>query len=136
MVRFVLAEQTWIFIRAAVLGVCLGIFYDILRIVRILSRARRWKTIFYDLLLWAVLAGAFFLFIMDAAGGIARSYVFLGAGCGACLYFLSLSAVLVAGGVKTAEGVAAGAAFLSCPWRRLGRQVREWIKSRKKSKKK
>ncbi len=86
-----LAEQTRNFISAAVLGLCLGGVYDVLRCVRALSGGGRWATALCDFLYAFVCTFSYFLFSLAACGGELRLYTALGAALAMFLYFAGLS---------------------------------------------
>lgn len=86
-----IAFQTLVFLKAVVMGVGLGILYDLLRAVRRALHAGVALTAFCDALFWIGTLGAVFIFVLTAAAGEGRSYVLLGAVLGALLYFIALS---------------------------------------------
>lgn len=89
------ASQTQAFLLSCAFGAVLSVLYDLFRIVRILTRARRGFTAFLDVL-YFLLCGVFtFAFIMAANGGQVRGYVFLGELLGWVVYHLTLGNLFV-----------------------------------------
>lgn len=90
-----LAEQTLIFLQAAVLGIGIGILYDIFRIIRVVFHAGFIFTSLADILFSVFTVISVFLFIVITANGIVRFYIPLGLFLGLMLYFFSVSPVVM-----------------------------------------
>lgn len=91
----VLAEQTRAFLYAALLGMALGLFYDILRVVRLTLGAGRLLTGLLDLLFCFVCAASFFALALVFCQGQVRSYGLVGVGLGGVLYCIGPSPFLL-----------------------------------------
>lgn len=92
----VFAQQTRVFLSAAILGLCLGGVYDIFRSVRIVLRAGRLLTALCDMLFCMTVLLAFVLFMLTRAQGEIRGYIPGGMLIGGILYFCALSDVVMA----------------------------------------
>ena len=86
-----LAQQTRAFLYAALLGLSLGFFYDILRALRMALGAGR----LLDLIFCFVSAAGFFAVTLAFCQGQIRSYGLTGTGLGAVLYFVGPSPFLL-----------------------------------------
>lgn len=112
-----IAEQTWVFLRAAVLGAACAVLYDVFRVIRRFTRARALKTAFFDALYFVLLMAAVFLFTLYS-GGQVRFYIFLGLLLGALLYFFSASSYFVKGSLCCARSAERG-------MRKAGRRLKK-----------
>ena len=90
-----LAQQTRAFLYAALLGLSLGLFYYILRALRLVLGAGRLLTGALDLVFCFVSAAGFFAVTLAFCQGQIRSYGLTGAGLGAVLYFVGPSPFLL-----------------------------------------
>ncbi len=90
-----LAQQTRAFLYAALLGLSLGFFYDILRALRMALGAGRLLTGVLDLIFCFVSAAGFFAVTLAFCQGQIRSYGLTGTGLGAVLYFVGPSPFLL-----------------------------------------
>ena len=86
-----LAQQTRAFLYAALLGLSLGLFYDILRALRLVLGAGRLLTGALDLVFCFVSAAGFFAVTLAFCQGQIRSYGLTGA----VLYFVGPSPFLL-----------------------------------------
>ena len=86
-----IAAQTIVFFKAVLLGAILSVVYDLFRVVRVLTKARRGKTAVFDAIFCIISMITLFFFIVFAAKGEARIYIAIGALLGASLYFMTLS---------------------------------------------
>ena len=77
MMEVVLAQQTQAFLHAAVLGLLLGLLYDVLAF---------FLTALLDLLFCLIGAAGFFLLVFGESRGVIRGYLPLGAILGGALY--------------------------------------------------
>lgn len=87
-VQFVLMVQSILF------GVIVGLFYDVLRAMRICFSADRWQVVLYDCIFWIVLLAALFEFNLVFAVGQSRFYVLVGASGGMVMYFSLFSGLV------------------------------------------
>lgn len=86
-----LSNQTFTFLEAFLLGTILAIIYDILREIRIKSKARIIGCAIYDLLFFIILIVLFFVFTVARSQGELRFFVVLAVTLGFILYFFTLS---------------------------------------------
>ena len=90
------SEQALLFLSACAAGFVIGFVYDIFRVVRIALPHPSFLIQLEDLLYWALAFISMFMFLHRTTGGEVRAYSLLGAALGALVYFLSLSAVVMA----------------------------------------
>ena len=113
-----IAEQAASLAGAIVLGFAVGVFYDLLRLLR-----RRVRLPFVggalDLLFWLVTVAALFLYATRATGGQMRIYVLLSVFGGAVVYFVTLSAWVLGLGNLIADGAAFLGRLVRLPFRFL-----------------
>lgn len=76
------------------LGAVLGIWYDVLKALRLRVR-RRWLTDLLDLLFWLSAGICLFILGMGPGYGQLRIFMVLSAVCGAILYFCIFSTVIL-----------------------------------------
>lgn len=100
-----LNEQLLYCLRFALLGVGLGLFYDVLRALRVHYRLRRCGTAALDLLFCLGALPAFLLLMLKGTDGRLRGFLFLGLAGGFALYRTTLSCFILRGllwGIKLA----------------------------------
>ena len=85
------AGQAAAFTGAIALGLGVGLLYDLLRLLRCRLRLPLLGPVL-DLMFWAAVTLALFLYVIAATGGEVRLYVLLAVFGGAVAYFLGLSA--------------------------------------------
>jgi spore cortex biosynthesis protein YabQ len=124
------AEQAAALTGAVALGIGVGALYDLLRLLRRRLRLRLLGSVL-DLLFWAAVTAALFLYAIAATGGQVRLYVLLALFGGAVVYFLTLSPWVLSLGELLADGLAAGARLICLPARALGRGVKKFEKNLK-----
>ena len=109
-----LAEQIRTFLGAAALGGCLGLVYDVLRLLRRRLRLPLMGQLL-DLGFWGVTTVGLFAYAITVGGGVLRIYMGAALVLGAALYFLLLSppARLLLG--LAADGVAVVLRLLLLP---------------------
>ncbi len=91
------------FLYSILMGVGLGIVYDVMRIFR--GRIRFWIiTAILDVVFWAVCSFAAFWFAMGIGGGQLRLFAMAGIAVGAAIHFLLLSRPVRAVGFFLADG--------------------------------
>ena len=93
---FTNAEQLRLLLQSLLLGVGIGLFYDVLRALRWHFACGRAATAVYDALFWLATAAALFEFGIVFAAGQDRWFVIGGAVGGMALYFMSLSGAVLA----------------------------------------
>lgn len=84
-------SQAYTFLLFMLNGICIGIFFDIFRILRKTFKTRDWITYLEDILFW-LLSGCitlYFIFVFNQ--GEIRLYIFLGILLGVIVYILSIS---------------------------------------------
>lgn len=89
-----MGEQTKIFALSLGFGFLIGIFYDVLRLFRLLCSNSKKVFMVFDLLYTLAAAIATFLFLLTVTGGSVRAYVLLGELLGFLIYFVTLGTLL------------------------------------------
>ena len=87
------SAQTMEFLYAALLGVALGILYDIFAIVRSYLPAKKVIAAIFDVFFWIISIVALLAFVMLVSGGRMRWYVLIGSFLGIFLYKSTISAL-------------------------------------------
>lgn len=82
-----LADQTWSFLSACLLGAALGMLYDVFRILRIAFPTRPGIVFLEDLLFWIIAALLSFLFLLASSDGVVRVFLLAGELIGGTLYY-------------------------------------------------
>jgi len=95
-VEAVLAQQTRVFLWAAITGLCLGGVYDFFCGVRRLLRAGKALTALCDILFCLTALLVFVLFMLTRGQGEIRGYIPGGMLIGSVLYFCALSDAVLA----------------------------------------
>lgn len=95
MPTFTLAEETLSFFRACLLGVCLGLLYDALRIFRIAIRCNSIFVFVQDLLYFLFVTLCTFSFVLAFHDGKLRVFLLAGELLGAVVYFFTVSLLLM-----------------------------------------
>ncbi len=113
------------------LGAGLGLWYDLLRAVRVQHKAPA-LTYVLDVLFWLPAALSLFSLGMGAGAGQLRLFMLLAAGLGALLYLHWLSPGILPGLCKFCAGIAKTVAL---PGKVLSRTKNSWKKSRRSEKK-
>lgn len=90
MMRFSIAFQTVVFLQAVVLGIGLGVVYDVLRAIRRLT-SHAGVTALCDGIFWMTVLLSGFVFVLTAAQGEGRAYIALGGLLGGSLYAVTCS---------------------------------------------
>ena len=90
-----MADQTTFFMLTVLLGAVSGFIYDIFRIIRKIVKHPDFLTQFEDLLYWVVVSILFFYYILHRNSGEVRIYAIIGMFSGMCLYFLTLSKLII-----------------------------------------
>lgn len=87
----IVSQQVISFVTTVLLGILIGLAYDVLRVIRFLFHPSRRILFFYDLLFWVLMTGTVFFILLVSSWGEVRAYVFIGLGSGALFYYLLLS---------------------------------------------
>jgi len=90
-----MANQTTFFMLTLLIGVVSGFIYDIFRIMRKLVKHPDILIQFEDLLYWLVVSILVFYFILHRNSGEVRVYAIIGVFSGMCLYFITLSILVI-----------------------------------------
>lgn len=85
------AGQTLEFAYSALLGVALGVLYDLFRVLRAYIKPGRVVTAVLDVLYWVLAVCALIGFVLTVSGGQMRWYVLVGAFCGGFVYMCTIS---------------------------------------------
>ena len=107
-------------------GAGLGLFYDLLRQVR-LAPVPRLLAGLLDLLFWFAAAGLLFACALVLGDGRVRLYLSAGLGAGAALYFLLLSPVVRRALALLSQLLGRLLRLLTAPFRLLFRQIRPFL---------
>ena len=91
----VISAQTAVFLYAAILGMGIGLLYDLFRSVRIAFKAKGVLTAVCDLLFCFISFLGLVYFMLTGAQGQLRGYILLGMAIGAALYFCALSDIVI-----------------------------------------
>lgn len=86
--------QTLQFLYSALLGVGLGVFYDVLRCVRSYVRKSRIITGIFDVIFWICAIFSLIAFILTCTEGRMRWYVLFGTFCGGFVYASAASEIV------------------------------------------
>lgn len=89
MYSFEQSDQLKFFLLSLGVGFALGVFYDILRALRLSVTNSKAVTVFFDILYFAVFGLATFLFILAINKGQIRFYIIFGEIIGAAFYYFS-----------------------------------------------
>lgn len=92
---FNVSEQTWLFLWSCVLGVGLGIVYDMFRVARVVLKHRKEAVFVEDFVFTVFSALAIFVYCTEKARGEVRFYIILGAALGFILYILTIGTLVV-----------------------------------------
>jgi spore cortex biosynthesis protein YabQ len=109
------------FLTAAVTGMALGFFYDIIRITRRIVRRRDIFIQIEDLVFWIAAAAAAFAVMMDKFNGEVRPYVLIGTGLGMAFYFALPSVFIMAAAQRITEFMGRVLKKIVCPVKRRWR---------------
>lgn len=90
-----ISEQTNIFLVAVLTGIVIGIFYDVLRIIRKIIPHPYFLVQLEDLLYWIIISGFMFLVLFTKNYGEIRGFVLLGALLGNMIYFFTISIMIM-----------------------------------------
>jgi len=74
-----------------IIGVCIGILFDLYRSFRYSSKPKRILSYIEDLIFWIIVVIIFFMLLVKTTDGILRGFVFIGCFSGGLLYMLLLS---------------------------------------------
>lgn len=83
-----------IFLYSCVLGVILGILYDVFRIVRLAIRWNIWQVFLQDILYFVICGILTFIFLLMFNNGVIRIYVLCGECLGWAAYYITLGKLI------------------------------------------
>lgn len=83
-------KELWIFGYSCLLGVGLGILYDIFRIIRMLINTRNITIFLQDIIYFIVSGFVTFIFVLGINEGQSRFYILAGEGIGWIVYHITL----------------------------------------------
>lgn len=88
------SAQTAQFLYSALLGIGIGVLFDITRLLRSYMPKKRVATALLDLLFWCVAIISLLAFVLTVCDGKMRWYVLIGAFCGCFVYMAALSEIV------------------------------------------
>ncbi len=88
------SAQTIELLYSALLGLYLGVLFDVIRTFRAYMPRNRVATALFDVLFWMIAVISLLAFVMTVSGGRMRWYVLLGAFCGGFVYMAALSEIV------------------------------------------
>ena len=88
------SAQTTEFLFSALLGLYLGVLFDVIRTIRAYMPRNRLVTAIFDVLFWIIAVISLLGFVMTVSGGKMRWYVLAGAFCGGFVYMAALSEIV------------------------------------------
>ncbi len=94
-----MSEQAWLFLLTVLTGMCVGLLYDLFRILRKVVRHHPFVVNIEDLVFWILATGIGAYFFLNENNGEVRIFAVLGIILGAVLYFAVLSRYIVTFGV-------------------------------------
>jgi len=83
--------QAWLFLSTVVVGMAIGLFYDVFRITRKVVRHSTAAIHFEDAVFWVIATGGMFYFMLNYNFGEIRPFALIGATCGVAVYFSTIS---------------------------------------------
>ncbi|MCL2851625.1 MAG: spore cortex biosynthesis protein YabQ [Defluviitaleaceae bacterium] len=90
------SEQARLFLFACAAGFVIGLVYDAFRIIRLAVPHPSFLIQLEDVLYWALASAGMFIFMQYTTGGEVRAYSIFGTALGALIYFMTLSAFIMA----------------------------------------
>lgn len=71
------AEQILVFLMLVLLGHCIGVIYDLYRVIRRAHGLKKWGTNLGDAVFWIIVTAVTYLFLLEYIWGEVRIYVFI-----------------------------------------------------------
>ncbi len=90
-------DQIYVFLGAVYCGIIVGVWYDLVRLIRIFFEAKKKLCILLDLLFWIGTAALYFFIMLDIDNAQLRFYPFLGSVLGFVVYILGPSKIILKG---------------------------------------
>jgi len=97
-------DQFYVFLGAVYGGIIIGIWYDALRLLRILMDSKTWLSAVCDILFWVGAAFLYFVIMFDLDNAQIRIYPMVGSVIGFVVYLLGPSRIVVRGFSPVARG--------------------------------
>lgn len=94
-VKMMPSGQAWLFLSTVVVGMVIGLFYDIFRITRKVAPHSTLAVHFEDAVFWVLATGGMFYFMLHRNYGEIRPFALIGATCGVVLYFATVSRLVL-----------------------------------------
>lgn len=93
--EMVVMEDIGSFGISILMGVLIGVLFDLYRTLRFFSKPKKILSYIEDLLFWVIIVLIFFMLLVKTTNGILRGFIFIGFFCGGMLYMLVLSKFLL-----------------------------------------
>ena len=90
-----MSGQAWLFLSTVILGVAIGFFYDIFRILRKTTPHLALLVQLEDFFFWIIVTGGMFYFMLSTNFGEIRPFSILGAVVGMVIYLSTVSQYVV-----------------------------------------
>lgn len=107
-VELIVSNQTMVFLYSCLLGVGLGVCYDVFRILRVAFPLGTVVTFVEDIIYFAIAAVATFTFLLYFTQGQLRVYVLLGELLGFIVYYFTIGFVVI----KISKTIVSGIRFV------------------------
>lgn len=92
---FSLSDECLIFLYSVILGVALGVIFDIFRAIRAIILHNSFFVAFEDILFMLVWTFSLVIFSVELSGGIIRFFCFIGTFLGFIIYFFSIGKIVI-----------------------------------------
>lgn len=90
-----MSSQAWLFLYTVAVGMGIGLFYDVFRVIRKTTPHASLTVQLEDMFFWVIVTGCMFYFMLNQNYGEIRLFTMVGAGCGIALYFATISRVVL-----------------------------------------
>lgn len=90
-----ISNELYVFFIMFLCGVCAGVLFDIMRMIRRVFGTNVFTTSLADILFWTIIGLGIYMAIFVFNYGKIRWYEIMGVGFGGVIYFLSLSSILI-----------------------------------------
>lgn len=111
------------FCYAILIGLIIGLVYDLYRAFRYFSKPKRILSHIEDLLFWIIVGFTFFLVLVKLTDGVIRGFIFIGFFSGGIIYFLLLSKYMFSLIINTfkliLEMISEIIKIITCPFRKV-----------------
>ncbi len=89
-----ISSQIFIFLFSLILGLMLGIIYDVFRIVRMIINSKNIAVFIQDVLYFIISGIITFIFVLGVNSGDSRFYILAGEGIGWIIYHITLGDII------------------------------------------